>query len=295
MAAGVTLIAVPYDSGRRAERMGRGPDALLATGLADRLRRQGRAVAVERVEAGDAFPLEIGTAFGLARRIAAAVRSAGAAGYLPVVLAGNCISAVGTLAGLAPEDVGVAWFDCHGDFHTPETTPSGFLDGMALAAVTGRCWAGLAAGVPGFRPAPAGRVVHLAGRAFDPGEREAMARAGVAVHDADSLRDPGSADVTPADWAGLGAAYVHIDLDALDATEAPANGYQAPGGLSVAAIEGLLRRIGSRTPIRAAAVTAYDPAGDAAGRAAAAAVRLVECLTEVAAEPPTGAPGGGLR
>src|SRR5262249_14904010 len=153
MAMTFHLLTVPYDSARRGERMGRGPDALLAAGVAEHLRGQGRAVVVERVETADAFPLEVGTTFDLVRRLAAGVRAALAAGHFPLVLAGNCFSALGTLAGLG-EEVGVAWFDCHGDFHTPETTPSGFLDGMALAGAVGLCWTKVAAAVPGFRPVP---------------------------------------------------------------------------------------------------------------------------------------------
>src|SRR5207253_2124442 len=72
-------------------------------------------------------------------------------------------------------DVGVAWLDAHGDFHTPETTTSGFVDGMALAVAAGQCWRALAAAVPGFEPVLAGRVVHVGGRDFDPGKRDRLA------------------------------------------------------------------------------------------------------------------------
>src|SRR5437773_648345 len=109
MAMGVRLLLVPYDSARRGERMGQGPDALLAAGVVEQLRRHGHVVAVERVETEDAFPREITTAFDLARRVAAGVQRGADAGQFPLVLAGNCFSAVGTLAGLGPEPVGVAW------------------------------------------------------------------------------------------------------------------------------------------------------------------------------------------
>src|SRR5439155_21217551 len=86
------------------------------------------------------------------RRIAVAVRAVRAAGQFPVVLSGNCNSAVGTLSGLTPARRAVFWFDAHGDCNTPDTTATGFLDGMGLATVLGLCWYQLAASVPGYHP-----------------------------------------------------------------------------------------------------------------------------------------------
>jgi arginase family enzyme len=70
----------------------------------------------------------------------------------PLVLAGNCNTAVGTLSGADPEGLGVVWFDAHGDFNTPETTTTGFIDGMGLAIAVGHCWKAMARGVSGFSP-----------------------------------------------------------------------------------------------------------------------------------------------
>jgi arginase len=281
MTPGVRLLAVPYDSGHRAARLGAGPDRLLAAGLADHL---GRPADVERIESADPFPLEVVTSFGLIRRLADAVRAAAAAGRFPLTVAGNCMSAVGTLAGLTPGRVGVIWLDCHGDFNTPETTPTGFLDGMAVAAVAGLCWPRLVAAVPGFRPVPANRVIHLGGRDFDPGEREEMTRAGVAVVDAAAVRRSGlAAALAPAVEAlaaDADAVYFHTDLDVLDPAEAPANGYQKPGGLSVGEVEEAVRLVRARLPFRAAALTAYDPTVDPDGRTPPAALRLARCLAD---------------
>src|SRR5262245_38510016 len=116
---------VPYDSGFRDARMGRGPAALLPA-MPSRCE-------VEEITPGGGFLGEVAMAFALAGQLADRVRAALAAERFPVVLSGNCLpAALGTLAGLGP-GVGVAWLDAHGDFHTPETTQSGFVDGMALA------------------------------------------------------------------------------------------------------------------------------------------------------------------
>ena len=92
------------------------------------------------VHSAAAFQAENETAFELMGAIAAEVARATADGELPIVLAGNCTSSVGTVAGLGSARVGVVWFDSHGDFNTPETTTTGFLDGMAVAILTGHCW-----------------------------------------------------------------------------------------------------------------------------------------------------------
>ena len=81
---------------------------------------------------------------------------------------------VGTLGGLGTGPTGVRWFDAHGDFNTPESTLGGFLDGMALAIATGRCWIGLAATVPGFTPVAEENVVLVGARDLDPAEGELL-------------------------------------------------------------------------------------------------------------------------
>ena len=116
--------------------MGAGPEHLIAMGLLDRLRERAGSVSLrELAPSDDTWAAEIGTAFDIDRHLARAVLDARSAGAFPLVLAGNCITSVGTIGGLGPGTTGVLWFDAHGDFNTPETTVGGFLDGMALATV----------------------------------------------------------------------------------------------------------------------------------------------------------------
>ena len=150
----IHLLLVPYDTARRGWRSGAGPEHLLQAGLTTHLQRNGHFVADVQVIEDDSAqcPAEIRTAFELARRLAAGVRFARAAGRFPLVLSGNCNSAIGTLSGLGPAPRAIFWFDAHGDCNTPETTASGFLDGTGLAVALGLCWRQLAASVPGFQP-----------------------------------------------------------------------------------------------------------------------------------------------
>lgn len=285
----VQLLAVPYDSGLRAVRMGRGPGHLLERGLVARLREGGHDVQVDTIEVPDAAhapPAEIRTAFDLNRRLAAAVRDAAESDALPLVLAGNCNTAVGTLAGLGPAEVGVVWFDAHADFNTPETTITGFLDGMALAIVTGRCWTGLGASVPGFRSVPTEHVALVGARDFDPEERAALAQSSIALIPPDAVRahgvrgalEPHLERIRP----HVRRLYVHLDLDVLDPSEASVNQFSVAGGLTASEVADAIRLIASHGPIAAAALTAYDPLHDPSERALDVAVRLLAVLLDSA-------------
>ena len=273
------LLVVPYDSGHLGWRMGAGPDRLLAAGLEQHLRTAGHTVSAERILLpADPPPAEVRAAFDLAALIGERVRDARAAGALPIVLAGNCISALGTLAGLADAQPAVLWLDAHADFNTPETTRSGMLDGMALAAATGRCWAGLASAIPGFRPVPAQNVCLIGTRDVDDAESDLLGDAHVAVVHADhaDVRLPARLDAirTRAETA-----YLHIDLDVLDPDEGRVNQFAAPGGFLLDQATSVLRAIRQRFRLGAVALTAYDPSHDADGRVARAAFALLDEVT----------------
>jgi len=264
--------------------MGRGPEHFLERGVERTLREWAGQVEVETVEAEEGFHTEIGTSFGLYRLLAARVRAAVTHHRFPLVLAGNCGSSLGTLAGLNPvqEPVGIVWFDAHGDFNTPETTVSGFLDGMGLAMATGHCWRGLSATIPGFVPVPDRNVVHAGARDLDPSERELFQHSEITVVDAARIRQMGLRQAFEPALAALQAevrrVYVHLDLDVLDTSEARANEFAPPGGLTVDEAYRAIRMIGERFTISAAAITAYDPGCDDDERALHAGFTLMEAI-----------------
>jgi arginase len=276
--------------------MGAGPDHLAMLGAADRLRSAGRDVVEDVVEASEDFRTEIGTGFALLRVLARRVGAARAAGAVPLVLAGNCSTAVATVSGVraadggAHEPIGVVWFDAHADFETPETTTSGFLDGMALAILVGRCWRALAASVPAYAPVPPAHVVLVGARDVSEAEQAALADAGVTCVRLEALLAAGAAALVPAldalAAAGVRRAYVHVDLDAHDPARAPANGYQPPGGLTPAVVREAVGLVADRCEVVAAAITAYDPTCDREGRAASVALALAPVLAGSAAPLP---------
>jgi arginase len=282
----IHTILVPYDSGHRDARMGRGPLHLRDRGAIDRLRAAGHDVSDSIVEAPDAFPTEVGTSFALYRALASDVRATVTAGAFPLILAGNCGSALGTVSGVRAatpndrSDIGVIWLDAHADFNTPETTATGFLDGTALAALTGHCWHTLTASIPGFRPVSDAHVVLVGARDLDAGEETALSRSQVGRVEVARMQADGAGvalddGLTTLARRHISRVYLHIDLDVHEPADAQANQYAVPGGLSPNPVRDLVRIVADRFEISAAALTAYDPSYDANGRMLNVAMELM--------------------
>lgn len=273
------LLVVPYDSGHRGARMGAGPERLIEAGIEAALSSDGHSVRTTRIDVpAGSWTSETGTAFELMRRIAAAITTS--EGSLPIILAGNCIMTIGALATYPASRTGVVWFDAHGDFNTPDTTTTGFLDGTALSTITGGSWRQLALTVPAFKPIAEESVCVVGARDLDPVEKRSLFASGVIA-------------VGPAELTGLPAAmesiatrvdrvHVHIDLDVLDAGVARANSYAVGGGLSIEDLESSLATIGRVLPIAGITLSAYDPAADADGRAGKAAIRVLRAAARAA-------------
>lgn len=173
----------------------------------------------------------------MADRLSAAVASVVEEGEFPIVLGGDHSVSLGSVAGTTRDRrAAVIWVDAHGDFNTPDTSPSGNIHGMVLAALAGR-------GVPelinvgreGTKVEP--RNIALVGvRELDGGERDLLVQCGVHVftmHDIDRMGLPTVIDlaierVTP----GVHGIHLSLDLDVVDPLQAPGVGTPVPGGLS---------------------------------------------------------------
>jgi arginase len=279
----VLIIAVPYDSGNPDLRMGAGPQHLLDNGLGAGLRSDGRGVSVITVRHEREPPAEVTTGFELQDLVSRQVSAAVDEGRLPLVLSGNCnTAAVGSLAGLGPEDLGIVWFDAHGEFNTPETTTTGFIDGMGLAMAVGHCWKEMAKGVPGFSPIPEDNVVMAGVRAADAAELERFDISGVTVvgPDANGREMQALADALDDLGSRVGRVYVHLDLDVLDAEKVGmANEYGIPGGMDTAQLEEALDMVRERFTVAAAGIASYDPSFDTDGHVLQAATAGARLLT----------------
>lgn len=269
----VHVVSLPYHQGRPLVGMGRGPAELLERhGLRGELERRGFAATVEEIpDSGERT--EIARTFDLDRRLAGSVKAARERGAFPLVLAGNCVSCLGTVAGLDPLDVGVMWFDAHADFDTPDDNLSGFFDVMALSLLTGTGWRALRETIPGFR-AVEERNVGLAGvRDLEPYQRERLEASAVNVVGGSPRRGeiPSLVDELAQRVRDV---YLHVDLDVLDPEEGRANEYASPGGLTLETLLEAIMVIGEWLVLRAAAITAYDPEFDPDGKAARAAIEI---------------------
>jgi arginase len=270
----VAIILVPYDCGCYRRRMGLGPERILEAGLKPRLAKMGVGFTVEEIALDAAFPTEISAAFQLARKLADRVRACRASGRFPIVLSGNCNAALGTVSGCGPENTGIIWFDAHGEATTPETTISGFLDGMPISTILGRAWQALAKTVPGFTPVPGRLILLVDARAAEPAEVFLLEELG--VH---RLLNP---DELPAKLVEVAKEvnqfYLHIDLDVLDPSLATANQWTPPGGITVEALIKGVAAARRAAKIGALGVGSYDPGCDQDGRALEAAVAAVQAL-----------------
>ncbi|HEY1583142.1 MAG TPA: arginase family protein [Chthoniobacterales bacterium] len=275
----IRLLLVPYDSGQRNVRMGAGPERLRAAGLETHLAALGHTVDSEVIEpASKNWRAEVQTSFELMRAVAEQVRAARAVGRFPLVLSGNCLAAVGVIAGLGPR-TGAVWIDAHGDFNTPQTTMSGFLDGMTLATATGRCWVELARSIDGFSPVAEEAVILLGARDLDPGEGAALTRSRVVRLSAEAAPneiEPILHRVGPT----MEKFYVHLDLDSLDPSEGRANGYAVRGGFSNENLQKLLAKIVRHLPVEALTIASYDPSYDSDGRICAIAFEAAATVAD---------------
>jgi len=169
----------------------------------------------------------------IAMRVAEATRR----GALPLVLGGDHSVALGTLGGLASVrgPGGVLWIDAHSDINTPETSPSGNVHGMALAAALGLAGAGFESDLWRLPAVVASRVAVLGARQLDDGERRLLRSAGVRVFTMSEIDRIGVERAVREALdrvSGSGFVHVSLDMDVLDPDVAPGVGTPVPGGLT---------------------------------------------------------------
>jgi len=241
------LIGAPLDLGAGRRGVDMGPSAIRYAGLEQHLREAlgirtvdlGNVIApvAESTEAGDEHARFLRQILALCDEVAKLVAGARRDGQTPLVLGGDHSIALGTLVGMASAHGpgGVLWIDAHGDLNTPESSPSGNVHGMVLAAALGL--GGRAFDYEGWTlPAvEAGRLSLFGVRSLDQGERELLKKLDAKVYTmADIDRIGVEHCMRDAIAHASGAAFLHVslDLDVVDPETAPGVGTPVRGGLS---------------------------------------------------------------
>jgi arginase len=280
----IALVGSPTALGGHFPGMDLGPEALRRAGLLDRLGSRPGLAGATFIDHGDA-PIETGWAADpdpvmknrdrildylprLASHIEVALRKAGPAADQPrlLILGGDCTSHSGTMAALkrnAPEArFAIAWFDAHGDFNVPETTPSGNVWGMPFAMLCGR-------GDPGLVAACDGPTVReedaalLGAQVLDEQESRILAASPVALFGAGMLAGPAGLAALEG-WAAVvgercDGLYIAFDLDAIDASEGVSVAMPEPDGLSVATAVAAIRILAENNRVVGFGPTATMP------------------------------------
>jgi len=289
MSGRVAVIGAALDLGAGRRGVDMGPSAIRYAGLAQRLEELGLTVddwgnvetaVAEATEVEDArvrFLPQIKQACEqVARLVARAVEEK----QLPLVLGGDHSVALGTLGGLASArgPGGVLWIDAHGDLNRPETTPSGNVHGMPLAAalnVAGREFASDAWPLPAVE---ADRVALVGIRALDGGERQLLRELGVRVFTMSEIDRIGMEAVMREALdviQGPGFVHVSLDMDALEPEIAPGVGTPARGGLSYREAHLAMELVAECELVESLEVVEVNPILDRVNATAELAVELV--------------------
>jgi len=294
----IKIVGVPMDLGQQRRGVDMGPSAVRYAGLYDRLVQLGHTVhdignipvagrdeddvRRERWVETDGGGLRHLHAVTAACRAIYAVASTCARDDFPIFLGGDHALAIGTISGMAAHgSLGVIWIDAHGDYNTPETTPSGNIHGMPMAALSGLGHPDLVnLGAPGAKLRPQ-QIVMIAIRDLDAQERIALAHSGIIVYTMRDIDELGMATVARRALARLNRLsriHVSLDMDALEPTVAPGVGTPVTGGLTFREAHLLMEILAESEKVCSLDVVEVNPILDAGNRTAEVAVALIASL-----------------
>jgi arginase len=279
----VCLVEVPYHAGDERHSSSEGPRRLLEAGAAELLAAQGHGVTVKTANRAGPFRDTASSSAAVNKQVASVVGGAIAAGQLPVVLAGSCVTCQGVLAGFDHARCGAVWIDAHADFNTPETTASGLFPGMSLAVIAGHCYLNYWSQIGNSMPVAEEAIAMFGVRDYWPeAEHERIQRSAIQVVEWHDGKPQG--DVL-AVLDGLAErvqeVYLHIDFDGFAPEVAPGVVDEpVPGGLSLADAERIIRATAERFRIRATTLATFTPGLDRDGKTLRLGLRLIEILGE---------------
>lgn len=286
----VQIIGVPMDLGQSRRGVDMGPSAVRYAGLKSRLERLGyQAMDQGNIHVPDP---EEAVVEGKTRRLKAVEvvcqavydfgRACTAQQDYALFLGGDHSISIGTVAAAAQDEpLGLIWIDAHGDFNTPESSPSGNIHGMPVAILAGEGPETLVnLGYNGPKLSPA-QIVQIGIRDLDPEERQRLARSGIDVFTMRHVDEIGMATVARQALDRLrhfNRLHISLDMDSLDPDEAPGVGTPVPGGLSYREAHLLMEILHDSRRVRSMDVVEINPILDHHNRTAELAVELVASL-----------------
>ena len=290
MKRSVRIIGAPMDLGQTRRGVDMGPSALRYAGLQSRLASWGHEVFDEGNVSVPNPEEEV--AEGSARRLKAVTTvcqdiyqiglQCVAKDDFAIYMGGDHSISIGTVAAAAQtESIGLIWVDAHGDFNTPETSPSGNIHGMPVAVLTGQGSEPLVnLGYPGVK-VHTSHIVQIGIRDLDPTEKERLTHSGVNVFTMRHVDEMGIASVARQALdrlRHLTRIHVSLDMDGLDPSEAPGVGTPVPGGLTYREAHLLMETLGDNGRVGSLDVVEINPILDMGNKTAELAVELIASL-----------------
>src|SRR3954454_11480817 len=293
MTRNLSIIGMPMDLGQMRRGVDMGPSAIRYAGINERLKPLfdeihdwgdipvGRPeVVVDKESNLRNLDLVAEKSALLAEKVDEAVES----GAFPLVLGGDHSIAIGTLAGVSKhyQNLGVIWYDAHGDLNTAETSPSGNIHGMPLAVSIGLGHS-LLTGIGGFTPkVKPENIVIIGARSLDDGEKELIKEKGIKVYTMHEIDRLGMAKVMEETIAYLkdktDGVHLSLDLDGLDPDDAPGVGTPVMGGISYRESHLAMEMLEESRIITSAEFVEVNPILDEKNKTASVAVELMGSL-----------------
>jgi arginase len=288
-ASRIGVIGIPYNTGSKGLSVEKGAEALKNAGIVAALRRFSEVVDFGDIKVNLPAPdlsdlklLNPNQVEVLCRALADKIKAILDAGCLPFIVGGDDSALMGIIEGLrrslGPE-IGMVYMDAHGDFNTPETTPSGIIGGMDVAIVAGRGPKRLAAMFEHSPLLPEENIVLCGVRDLDQLEAKALVESKVRAYSREKIRSQGAEKTAEEILRHLeskcGYLYLHIDLDVLDTSVFSAQGLPVPDGLSKEEFQSTLRILVRSGKLCGVALMVFDAAKDADGSQARRIVELV--------------------
>ncbi|HYK71781.1 MAG TPA: arginase [Pseudoneobacillus sp.] len=289
----ISLIGVPMDLGQTRRGVDMGPSAIRYAGVVERLEdlhydiedlgdiEIGRA---ERVQNAETNLKNLKAVAEGSEKLAATVDRAIKDGAFPLVLGGDHSIAIGTLAGVGKhyKNLGVIWYDAHGDLNTADTSPSGNIHGMPLAASMGLGHPALTK-IAGYSPkVKPENIIIIGARSLDDGEKELIKEKGIKVYTMHEIDRLGMTRVMEETISFLkentDGVHLSLDLDGLDPHDAPGVGTPVIGGISYRESHLAMEMLAEAEIITSAEFVEVNPILDEKNKTAQVAVALMGSL-----------------